>query len=1098
MHRMRGGQVNEDQIKKVLGEKFRTFVNTDYSAFLCKNYDAGSKPSGCNENDFHPEYLQFVVAATNAFREIELPSEFKPKIAEILAGDLDAAISGLVDEALPLPKEALDFSKSGLLWNNRELKYLNDGFQLLAPSSTDNHGPLVNLIKYLYLFISLLDLNQATGTNVVNFLQENDKKLFAKFVQQLVDALRTPQIGSKSGVSNLDEYVVRDGVLTGLKTVSDRIIDELKSKTGRIFAQSNATAAIDGFSGKTGQDLQTLLSALSSNNAGNIDTELAKIGAIIKDRLITLGLQNPNFALSANGFNKIYEANAVPSTAVSGTSTGQQQTLTGPPQAQLSVNSAEFLYGPEINGKRYLVSEQQGNNPAILNTTQVDNVKNAVAAIMTETSPDARFASIGYLNYLINGNIDFKESMKNAVVRGNELMARWGSLPDGNRIKQFIKDRLKDSFVQNFTIAVSKYIVEQKTGKVEYKLTSKNNLLPLKNFYKEDILKNLDFYNDYFVLLMGKRGNEVPVPLDAAAGATDKDLENFRLNVKKLRGYVMLKEVQVGGANQDDIVFLNKIVNYDPRIMNNVYVDMNTFIKASDLAKAGEDAIRNIAREIYNLLSGQNQISPYGVTINVANVTANVAQTGRFTFDAKQLIISLLSRPIEDTVKRMVGPEVTDAESKIREQTWMHSSEWARANGLFKWVGNQTDEPNPIVDNCAFIETSNDDCFKFLTECAFSSEKFPDFCKNIVYDVETFKINIPPSQIKEKVVKMNPRTAYDILKKFNFGEYTGHDDKPVKDFTRYKVQSVGSWLQDLKNEDVSKHFGKGSANIVQLIMKKKALLDYLQILVDWVNANPQALNPEEGHQPTKFMGQYPCADQSYNLYDYVNPYKPARIRLTQICDGLDRLKSGIISDLAGYSGARIISNIASLPSGIAMPLNRSAYTYPIPFPGHGLMTGGTHDLQSELEKITQPHGYQIIRAFYENLLKTMQCMDKDGNAGKIKLCEETMQGIEKKLSTLQATEGELIKSLDRLVKRQELYRRSHGQIDSMKIPEDDLEGILQKHSNLMNLSAAYNKRAMNLIDVFHTIANALIGKLDDKSKKEVGKDLYRPMTMNYR
>lgn len=126
-------------------------------------------------------------------------------------------------------------------------------------------------------------------------------------------------------------------------------------------------------------------------------------------------------------------------------------------------------------------------------------------------------------------------------------------------------------------------------------------------------------------------------------------------------------------------------------------------------------------------------------------------------------------------------------------------------------------------------------------------------------------------------------------------------------------------------------------------------------------------------------------------------------------------------------------------------------------------------------------------------------MDSMTKNKKMRLGDNTKSNITNKLNTLRKTEEELRKSFVNIIKRAQLYQASRGHINAFGIDDDNtFAKVLSKHSNLLNLSSAYNKKAINLIDLFQTISTAILGKIDGSNTSSGTNSEYeRPITMGY-
>lgn len=260
---------------------------------------------------------------------------------------------------------------------------------------------------------------------------------------------------------------------------------------------------------------------------------------------------------------------------------------------------------------------------------------------------------------------------------------------------------------------------------------------------------------------------------------------------------------------------------------------------------------------------------------------------------------------------------------------------------------------------------------------------------------------------------------------------------------------------------------------------------YMNILVEWVNANPQLLNKEELKDPG-FLSAYPKIDESYQLFDWANPYKSIT-RLRTLSCGLETLKSSIANETAGYNPSTIISNVANTPLGITSQFNRIRFSssFPVTSYSNMMMRGGNENVEEELKKVSELYGYKLFNDIYQNILQMMGSFGTSKGCPsrkKIKFSDRTKNSIQAALEGLKEAEQNAIKSISNLVERNKLYQASNGYIDAYNIPEENLPAILAKQSNLLKAGYNFNKKASNIIDVFQTSIAALISKMNELEK----------------
>ena len=146
------------------------------------------------------------------------------------------------------------------------------------------------------------------------------------------------------------------------------------------------------------------------------------------------------------------------------------------------------------------------------------------------------------------------------------------------------------------------------------------------------------------------------------------------------------------------------------------------------------------------------------------------------------------------------------------------------------------------------INADGTDCATYLRDCLVG--KNITECKNF-FGKKDFWI-----KTKEQIRNMNPELALQTLKAFGFKKTEQYDDTAKR--VLYKVIPVDMWLNEI-NKLIET--GEISSDEYNNIVKNDKLLNYLNMVVLKVNANPTILNPE-------YLGS--CAEQTPGIPSYVS------------------------------------------------------------------------------------------------------------------------------------------------------------------------------------------------------------------------------------
>ena len=706
----------------------------------------------------------------------------------------------------------------------------------------------------------------------------------------------------------------------------------------------------------------------------------------------------------------------------------------------------------------------------------------------------------------------------------------------------------RDAFVSEFTLFTSKYLTYNQTTKQLETISGPHppgetrSVVPrgvkkrtladpdIKDFYKNVVVSNPGFYEKFFNLVrttrtsLGEPSGEVPIT-EAQDITDDATLSKYRLNVRKEMGRRYLTGSQMGGLF-GDIILITLMPDYPTDgSIKDLWVTRSIRIAQAKLTARGPDAIRYLIRTIYNTPITETTITVYDARIPLQEIAKIISLRGYFPINYQEYFKWILGQAIGK--ESILPPTWKESEYRLSEHILREASEWSREDNTFvrrKKDGTVVqEEPG---DNCALFDESTRVCIDFFGQCLTSNENdFPEACSKLFefkFKDLDFEVNTGMNKLKEEIMKINPIIAFAILKQFRFGSYLAEESSdPFFGFRRYKVQSVGSWLEELFSEaarcagpvapvqnpcdprPLKEQLGRFADIIIKMAKdptkKYYPFFNYLDVLVQWVNANPQVLNPEETKNP-KIPSIWPDINKSYKTYNYLNPYRPAEVRLRGVSCGLERLKSSIINELAGSQASATISTIANVPLGIEMPLARPGFISPVPIASNiiPMLGGGIYDTEAELRNINAQYGYQLFDQIYKDLTETMLSMT---GARKLKLTSNTEANINRKLENFKKTEEELRKSLVNLIRKNQLYQASHGYVNPYDLSGNNLASVLAKHSNLLALSSSYNKKAVNLIDLFQTMTKAILGKLEEGNiANSSGQQLSayeRPLTMGF-
>lgn len=739
----------------------------------------------------------------------------------------------------------------------------------------------------------------------------------------------------------------------------------------------------------------------------------------------------------------------------------------------------------------------------------------------------------------VNGDDALKNAAANYIVETlrsySKFWNRVGKIPKHGKIPKEITDIFVTTFISELKntsiLDVDKNEIVDKPPTVPTATQAGVNKKRLNNndifqLYQEDVLAHPDIYSKYFNLIKydPKNPNDILNPnvdlnTDEAKNINDSNRKFYRLNAKKKSGYI--SEFQLGGANDyGRVIFIANLPMWNASI-GDIWITYKSKVPVN--AKTA-DIIKEIATVTFNNFATNKTITLFpGIDLTRAELIFLVQNLpspffGNAADIEKNFLKRITSDPSNLSQERWFEMENIISEDMLRENNKWHRNVKTREYEKIDDSGAVIE--TKIEENCSLFEDENA-CLQFLYNClndAAISDKnsYEKFCGKLL----RLNFKIPgQDKLKELVQKMNPMVAYNILRYFRYGYYTETITTPVKNVTRYRVQSVTSWIKELLEDPEScsqtipnkKNFPCGTlrqqlgklGDEIEGFIKKGSNDDFfrfMSILVSWVNANPQVLNPAETGKIEPFVGNYPKLSDAYKIYTYKNPYNKTIYRLENMNCGLSELRANIHAGLMGVNANTTISNITSVPRGTNMPLTHFGFDFPVPlnqFNQFGQFGGNTNiiDTHASLQQINEPLGYLIFNDIYRDILQTMTSTFGEN---KMKLSSDTIQKIETKLNNLKTNEVELKKSLADLIQRNKLFQATRGFVNPFNANDKEFEELKKKHANLLNLGNSYNRRATNMIEYFQTMIDTILKRIDEIDKKNNNHSGYnRPLISGY-
>lgn len=168
------------------------------------------------------------------------------------------------------------------------------------------------------------------------------------------------------------------------------------------------------------------------------------------------------------------------------------------------------------------------------------------------------------------------------------------------------------------------------------------------------------------------------------------------------------------------------------------------------------------------------------------------------------------------------------------DQQGLYKESLESPNGKIYYNTNDPATINALTANfkcySSLLKGNRDECEKYMDKCILSNDiRGLDECKKFWSRKDEF-YNVAKNEISQ----MHPMIALRTLQKFGFREHEVYDS--VSKMNIKKVETVDHWITN----QLSKQFT--DIELVNIIKTNDKLLEYLKLLVEYINANPAILN----------------------------------------------------------------------------------------------------------------------------------------------------------------------------------------------------------------------------------------------------------------
>ena len=418
------------------------------------------------------------------------------------------------------------------------------------------------------------------------------------------------------------------------------------------------------------------------------------------------------------------------------------------------------------------------------------------------------------------------------------------------------------------------------------------------------------------------------------------------------------------------------------------------------------------------------------------------------------------------------GPVTADFMSMIDAKKWRKTADGyvAKVNGQdVKYpIGDPNNELFEYSSKCfstGISGATKPECETYIHECLLQENP-----KELQKCIEIFKTK--PNffeSAKNDINKMHPLVARRTLQRFGFHTITVKDSAagmPLK-----KVENVNSWL---KNFVDTRFDGVDRKQIEQ----NTTLLNYLELLSQYVNANPGILNQGYGGTSEEQQGAYTPPDwvSKLGIPKYVTHTEAGRQNV-----GL-RLKSYFQTSLLGAATQRQQNPFFRFgQSGqIASPFGANltgTTNVMIPQAIVGMSGGGllSDYVSGGLPAITNGmSGATFTERVFKQALAELKSLNK-------RLDPQEEKNLMDRIQKLKKEEDELIRTVLLITEYNKLSIALKN-YDSQTLNKADLERLVARHTDMQGHYALSQER---LMDILTKLQELISGEVSDSSRQPI-------------
>lgn len=241
-----------------------------------------------------------------------------------------------------------------------------------------------------------------------------------------------------------------------------------------------------------------------------------------------------------------------------------------------------------------------------------------------------------------------------------------------------------------------------------------------------------------------------------------------------------------------------------------------------------------------------------------------------------------VDKSLMHALMRLKKTGVMEPTTRLADDTFEPADQCLDFSGAFQWYRNangeyvlRRDDKDEVIDasnpgafraflnkHCqasGFNDTTS--CENFMNHCIKSNRS--DGLSICVQYLKFFNLNI--NLLKAEIKNMHPIVAYQILKRFGFKKRTQFDLSAGANLQ--KVESVAHWKKRMSHEldKLAEETITSGANSGANLAIDDNIMQYLALVVSYVNCNPGILNRHYSGLTDEQQGETPLCDFSRKL-----------------------------------------------------------------------------------------------------------------------------------------------------------------------------------------------------------------------------------------